>query len=238
MLRWVNLDTGLGLLLAPLLAVQTLYVRRIAMQLPEPAGPRSGAVGDGPPLRLLILGDSSAAGVGVARQEEAMGPQLAGEISAAARRVTWQLCAKNGATSADAPNLLAAARNQMFDIAYVVLGVNDAKNLRPEAAWRRDLTDLVDRLRAEHGVRQIVFAGLPRVGDFPLLPHPLRAVLALRTARFDRALQAVAERLGCLHLPIDLPLDRAGMAEDGFHPGAPIYALWARVAGEGIRRIL
>ncbi len=53
--------------LAPLLLWQGRHVRRVTPRLPEAAGPRAGTTGHGPPLRLLVLGDSAAAGVGVAR---------------------------------------------------------------------------------------------------------------------------------------------------------------------------
>ena len=57
--------------LAPLLILQGLYVRRVTPKLPEPLGKRSGVHGTGPRLRLLILGDSAAAGVGVSTQSQA-----------------------------------------------------------------------------------------------------------------------------------------------------------------------
>ncbi|HSN31662.1 MAG TPA: SGNH/GDSL hydrolase family protein, partial [Ideonella sp.] len=59
---------ALKLALAPLLVAQALGTRRRALRLPEAAGPREGLVGaqgDAPAFRLLLAGDSSAAGVGV-----------------------------------------------------------------------------------------------------------------------------------------------------------------------------
>ena len=51
--------------LSPLLICQGMYVRRVTPKLPEADGPRSGEAGSGALLRLLVLGDSAAAGVGV-----------------------------------------------------------------------------------------------------------------------------------------------------------------------------
>jgi hypothetical protein len=51
--------------LAPVLLLQGLRVRLVTPRLPEPPGPRAGSAGQGPALRLLIAGDSAAAGVGV-----------------------------------------------------------------------------------------------------------------------------------------------------------------------------
>src|SRR5689334_20066239 len=66
--------------LVPLLALQGRRVRRVTPRLPEPPGPRAGLAGDGPPLRLLILGDSSAAGVGAPSQDEALSGRLVSEL--------------------------------------------------------------------------------------------------------------------------------------------------------------
>ncbi len=233
-----NIDTTLAVALAPLLAAQSAWVRRRALALPEPSGERTGLVGRGPRLRLLVIGDSSAAGVGVDTQDLALTPQLAARLGQH-RCVDWHLCARNGATADHVPDLLAPVADKRFDLALVIFGVNDAKNLRPELAWRRDLTALIARLRDTHGTPHIVFSGLPRIGDFPLLPNPLRSILALRTARFDRALRQVASaHENCFHLPIDIPLERSGMARDGFHPGAPIYEKWAEVAADGISPLI
>ena len=66
-----------ALALSPLLLAQGVYVRRVTPRLPEAPGSRSGVAGGGPSLKLLILGDSAAAGVGAASQDEALAGQLA-----------------------------------------------------------------------------------------------------------------------------------------------------------------
>ena len=87
-------DTILALA-APLLLVQGKYVRRVTPKLPEAAGAREGErrlrdAGGGPAsLRVLITGDSSAAGVGTQHQDEALPGQLADAL--AARSVATRL---------------------------------------------------------------------------------------------------------------------------------------------------
>ena len=71
----------LKLALGPLLIWQGRQVRSVAMKLPEAAGPRQGVAGEGAPqLRLLGVGDSSAAGVGVADQQQALAAPLAAAL--------------------------------------------------------------------------------------------------------------------------------------------------------------
>ena len=89
------------LLCWPLLLWQGKRVRKLALHLPEAAGPRSGVSGDAqlPPLRLLICGDSAAAGVGVTLQDDALSGQLV-SLLAPHYRVQWQLEAQTGLDSA------------------------------------------------------------------------------------------------------------------------------------------
>jgi hypothetical protein len=68
--------TAAMLALAPILLCQGKYVRRVTPKLPEADGPRFGEAGVGKPLRLLVLGDSAAAGVGVNTQQEALAGHL------------------------------------------------------------------------------------------------------------------------------------------------------------------
>ena len=56
----------------PIMYIQGMLVRKYAAELPEAIGPRTGIIGEGKPLRVLVLGDSSAAGVGVETQDEAI----------------------------------------------------------------------------------------------------------------------------------------------------------------------
>ena len=127
------MSLALKLVLAPLLVAQAVRTRKRAPVLPEPAGPRQGRVGQGDAeLRLLIAGDSSAAGVGVAHQDQA----LAGHLSRAlhrhtARPVRWALHAQSGLTTQQVFALLRAAAPPPADVAVVLSGVNDVIDLVP-----------------------------------------------------------------------------------------------------------
>src|SRR5690349_16191596 len=144
---------ALKLVLAPLLVVQALRTRRRLPRLPEASGPRRGRAGrGGPPLALLIVGDSSAAGVGVAAQRAALAGQLRqARARHTGRRVEWQLRARSGITSAQALALVDGAPRA--DVAVVVTGVNDVVDqVRPAAALAAR-ERLVEALRARAGVR-------------------------------------------------------------------------------------
>jgi hypothetical protein len=101
----------------------------------------------------------------------------------------------------------------------------------------RDRAGLADWLLSAGGVRHVVFAPLPPVHRFPLLPEPLRGVMGADARRHDAALARwAATSAGVTHAAFTLDLAADGMASDGFHPGEPVYracgeALAAHVAG-------
>lgn len=244
--------TAAKLALAPLLIVQGRRVRRIALQLPEACGPREGLVGPHPspraPLRLLLVGDSATAGVGAAQQREALAGRLAQglarRLAPQGRPVHWQLVARTGATTADAIALLDEAAQahgdaMAADVAVVGLGVNDVTGQVPLARWLRSMDALAARLRERHGARLVLFSGLPPMHLFPLLPQPLRWYLGSAARRYDRALADWARtRPGFAHAPMPAMADPAMMAEDGFHPGPPAYALWGEALAEVVAQRL
>ncbi len=68
-------------LLWPVLWLQARCVRRITPRMPEPPGCRAGTAGRGSLVRLLVAGDSGAAGVGASTQDQALCGQLVRRLS-------------------------------------------------------------------------------------------------------------------------------------------------------------
>src|SRR6185295_3718596 len=160
--------------LGPVLYAQARRLRTIALQLPEPPGARDGVEGEGEPrLRLLVAGDSSAAGVGADTQDDALARPIAREL---ARRlnasIAWQLVARTGLTS---EGLLQHLQREVVgpaDVAVIVVGVNDLTSevpLRRALHWR---AAIVDWLRAAE-VKQVLLTSMPEMQYFPLIPQPL-----------------------------------------------------------------
>jgi len=232
-------------LLLPLLLSQAWHARRRAPVLPEAEGERAGLVevprragrpAGGDPLRLLVVGDSSAAGVGVAHQDQG----LVGHLSRALawridRPVQWQLVARKGANTAQAMQLLQSQPVQAADIAVVALGVNDLIDRVPRALALRQRGRLARWLQAHAGVRHVVFAPLPPVHRLPLLPQPLRWVAGADARAHDSAVARwAARRPDVHHVPIEPDVSPHNMAADGFHPAEPIY----RHVGDELARFI
>lgn len=214
--------------LLPVLAVQGMSLRRAIPRLPGAGGPAEGLVdGDGPPLRLAVLGESTAAGVGARTHALGLPGSLARRVAdRAGRAVRWQVSGRIGADARLTRAELARALDPA-DVVVVLLGVNDTIGFRPAGSWTRDLLRLVVDLRARHG--RVVLGGVPPMAAFPALPQPTRAVLGLKAAELDAAAARVARRApGVAHVPT--PRDMLGgelFCADRFHPSEEGYRRWA-----------
>ena len=106
MIAWIGLRDAacvwvrraLFVLFSPLLLAQGRYTRAVTPRLPEPSGARSGQAGNGRGLRLLIAGDSAAAGVGIEHQQAALSGQLVAALTPHFD-LCWQRIAQTGYTT-------------------------------------------------------------------------------------------------------------------------------------------
>ena len=216
--------------LAPVIVPQGIWTNLRVPTLPEPPGPRQGSAGDGPPLRVLILGDSAAAGVGVSRQEDALLGQVVSRL-AKHYRVEFDLQAKTGFTTANILQRLEDMAPAHYDVALTSLGVNDVLALTGRGTWRARQKRLREMLRDKFGVRLLVVSGLPPMHSFPALPQPLRWHLGGRATQFNDDLAAVVDsEPGVRLINLRFEADADMMASDSFHPGIPIYSEWGERA--------
>lgn len=213
--------------LAPWLYFQGNRVRRNTPQLTEAAGERSGTVGNGSPLKLLIVGDSAAAGVGVSHQSQALSGKLVDELKQS-HKLTWRLIAKTGRKLSHVLHQIEIAEGDNYDIVVISVGVNDVTAGTSPRLWRRQLLQLLNLIDVRFSPTQIILPMIPPMDRFPALPQPLRWYMGLRTRRLNTVSQnLIANHSSRIFLDINLPLTPDFMAADGFHPNQAANQLWA-----------
>ncbi|GAB4475691.1 MAG: SGNH/GDSL hydrolase family protein [Burkholderiaceae bacterium] len=228
--------------LGPLLLWQAQRVRRDTPRLPVAAGAPAGEAGSGAPLRLLVIGESTAAGVGAAHHGEALAGELAVRLARRlGRRVLWRVLGENGATARRALRVLEAADTAPADLAVVALGVNDVLEQTRAARWQSVMAALVARLHARTGAREVILLEVPPLARFPALPRPLRDVLGADARRLDARLARIAARPDAReprvrHYRFAFDGAREFFARDGFHPSARGYARWAELIAARLAR--
>ena len=217
--------------LLPVALAQGLRLRSRVPRLPEAVGPREGTVaGAGALFRLLVLGESTVAGVGAPVQEQALAAQLARVLATrTGRTVQWRAVGKNGVTAATIHALLVRRlQPEPQDAVVVVLGVNDTLALRSPGRWTSDLRRLIAAVREKTGPAPVFLAAVPPMGEFPALPAPLRTVLGVRARVLDQAAARLARQLPDVHhVPLPGRFEQDFFCHDGLHPSPAGYRAWA-----------
>ena len=214
-------------LLAPLLWLQARHVRRVTPRMPEPPGHRAGSAGQGSLVRLLVAGDSGAAGVGAATQDQALCGHLVRRLSKH-HTVHWCVWAVNGLDSPGLLKLLGDAPIQRFDVVVLSMGANDATRLCSPLQWARWQNRLAELIDLRFAPDLLVHSAVPPMHACMALPQPLRWFMGRWARQMNQSLAGLlTETLGrTLHWHPDTTTT-AGMAEDGIHPSADGYAAWA-----------
>jgi lysophospholipase L1-like esterase len=198
---------------------------------------------DGPRLVYVIIGDSTAAGVG-APYEVGIAIGTARHL-ARTHRVTMTNLAISGArTKGVLDDQLAAAVALKPDLVLLSVGANDVTHLTSIRSMRRSLESIVKQLRASNPAVAIVITGSPDMGSPPRIPRLLRGIASWRTRAVNRMFVSEAARLELTSAPIAKrtgPLfrrDRSLFDADRFHPNARGYAVWIPVLNEALTATL
>jgi lysophospholipase L1-like esterase len=205
-------------------------------QLPHDGG-LVGAEHDGEPLRLAMLGDSLAVGVGAGSPELTVGARLArGLASALARPVELSNFAVAGSEAKDLPAQveLVTAMPTPPDVVVIIVGGNDVLHRVRVAASVGYLYRAALDLKAL-GCK-VVMGTCPDLGTVRLAVQPVRYYLHRMSRRLAIAQMLVVLRAGGRPVPL---LDTVGpifwrkpklmFSTDHFHPSALGYARAAAV---------
>lgn len=191
----------------------------------------------------VILGDSTAAGVGADDQHGiAMGTRRRLETS---RRLEMTNLSVSGARIGDVlRDQLPRAESLHPDLVLLSAGANDVTHLTPVGSMRSDLREIVKRLRAANRNVAIVITGSPDMGAPPRIPRLLRGIAAWKSRQVNRMFAAEAANLSLTFAPIAertgqmFRNDRSLFAADRFHPNERGYAVWMPVLNEALNKAL
>jgi len=189
---------------------------------------RSGA---GRPLRLVMAGDSTGAGLGASTTATTVGGVVAaGLAERTGRQVVLESVAASGAVSADMPGQAARALALRPDLVLMLVGANDTTHLTRLGTVRDELGEAVLALRTA-GV-EVVVGTCPDMGARNF-PQPLRALTAFRGRQVAGAQREAVTEAGGVPVPLAklvgpaFRADPATSSADLFHPSDRGYALWA-----------
>lgn len=222
-----------ALALSPLLFIQGKAVRRAVPRLPHAPHPWGGVASGPSPIKVLGIGDSTIAGVGVQDSSQGLTAQFSLALAHhSGRGISWRSVGHSGATTKDIlKGFMAEANSEVADVVLVSLGANDAKDLKPLGATIQRFEQLLDVLEGAHPGAALLFSSLPAFYLFPTLPQPLRAIMYAHAQAIERSVRPLIEsRPRAVMSPPPPQYSETFFAVDGFHPSASGYRDWANFA--------
>jgi lysophospholipase L1-like esterase len=242
--RHVGRATLLGAgALATTLAAEVLAAKRRRFLPSEPQLEIGGVVGpeDGEPLVLVVLGDSSVAGVGADSVQDTLTYGVAKALTDRYRVTLHAL----GVSGSKLCNVVGEQLPQVAgldpDVVLVCVGTNDVTHGTTFREARRQLRLLGDGLATVAPGAVVVVSGLPPAETALAFRRPLRDLLGLRAYAFTRVFQAELARYGISVFEIARLTRKAfrGKKEmfssDLFHPSSAGYAFLATIYGRAVR---
>ena len=177
--------------------------------------------------RVLIVGDSTAVGIGASSP----GETLVGHIVAQFPSTCIENHARMGARAADMKTQFALAEEPRYDAVLIAVGGNDVLHGTPRPAFQAALEETLTRACVLS--ETVILVNCPNIGAAPLFPWPLNAILSRRSLRYRATFEAVCaghavEFVNFTYEPKLDPFRRARsvyFASDGLHPTGAAYAL-------------
>lgn len=233
--------------LLPVMYMQGKRVRKSIPQLPEAQGPE-GIAGEPTDTykNILLIGESTLAGVGVVTHQEGFSGELGQSLSTLLdQTVKWKVYARSGYTARLVTDkLIPKMQETKTDLIVVGLGGNDTFTLNKH--WTRDIEKLIATLSTKYPATPLVFINLPPVASFPALPTILRFCLGHHMDKLRTQLATIVQgKSNCYFLEEKINLKewsaKNGLENkpelyfsDGIHPTKLTYSLWAQSVAEYI----
>lgn len=230
----------------PLLPLMFLQARRIRKKVPvlaEAREPEGKVLNETDrEFRLICIGESSMAGVGVGYHREAFAGTLARHLSEGLKRsVKWRVYARSGYTAAMiSKKLIPGIEETEADLIVIMTGGNDAFTLNRPWRWEADIRHIIVSLEERFGPTPVIFTNMPPVRDFPAFTPVIRFVVGNLTDIFGRILARVSKSYSHVGyasetIRLDEWVSKLGVGykpddffSDGVHPSSLTYQTWAR----------
>lgn len=183
--------------------------------------------GEGTENAILVLGDSTAVGIGAARAEES----VAGRVSQYLAADSVENYAVSGALTKELSAQRERAQLAQYRLILIQTGGNDIIRFTPAARAGEDLRRVIRTLpRADKVV--IISAG--DVGGATLFPWPVRPFHTHLNNQYHEAFSKIAAEEGVTYVNFgNSPATRqinekpeVYLAADGLHPSSEGYRLW------------
>jgi lysophospholipase L1-like esterase len=250
----MNFKYYLGVLLTipilPLLYYQGKKVKTSVPKLPEANGTEGSVnleLSAAKSIRLITIGESTIAGVGVETHEEGFTGTLAKELANQIQsNISWRVYAHSGYTAEKVwKDIIPQIEEKGNPLIVIGLGANDAFQLSSPNKWKTDIQGLIASLRSKYPSSLILFCNMPPIKEFPAFTSLIKFTIGNLIELLGQELNELVKNYDDVYyfneiITIEewrkkLQIDEAKSSffSDGVHPSKLTYQSWAKdVAGK------
>lgn len=229
--------------LLPIMYFQGKRIRASVPSLPEAKEPEgSTSLPSKHKLKLLTIGESTIAGVGVATHAEGFTGTLAEALAEKLdSNIEWKVYAKSGYTAKLVTRKLVPRISETHaDLIVVGLGGNDSFTFNSPQKWAKDIDELITALRAKFGETPILFTSMPPIKLFPAFTPLIKFSMGNLVELLGEKLEQTVKRhkhvfYDAQKISFENWIDKIGrdtdaseFFSDGVHPSKLTYQVWAK----------
>ncbi|MEM1328698.1 MAG: SGNH/GDSL hydrolase family protein [Bacteroidota bacterium] len=237
------LGAAVAVPLLPILFVQGKQIRKRVPKLPEARQPEGSAgVGKQHIFRVLFIGESTVAGVGVDTHENGFAGSFARALAEQYDcQVDWKVYARSGYTlERSRRKLLPQLNHEQADLLIVGTGGNDAFTLNRPGRFQQQAHQFINDLRSLFPDAPIVFTNMPPIKSFPAFTASIRFVLGNLVEILGESLSEVVTVHPNVFYNSELvdtatwkarwqvEGELADFFSDGVHPAPITYQVWGK----------
>lgn len=236
----------------PFLYLDGKRIKKEAPELPEAKG-TNGLFQHGvnaPQFELLLLGESSVAGVGVDNHSEGFTGKLSECISKNYQQnVHWSVYARNGYTiNRVRHKIIPKITEKAFNLIVIGLGGNDAFALRSPQKFEKNINSLIKDTQQKFPDTPIVFINMPPIRDFPAFTRKIKFSIGGLIDLYRSSLMKVVKQFDMVWFnddpiqfepwqkKLDSNLTINDFFSDGVHPSKLTYQIWAEIMFDYIQK--
>lgn len=233
----------------PILFFESKWVRSRIPHLPDAKNPEGVIKSkESETIRLIMLGESTVAGIGVDQHEFGLPGSISKLLSDELNvNVSWKAYGRSGFTAKRILNeTVPEIAMENIDLIVIALGGNDAFELNTLWGWRSDTRRLIQALKAKFPNSKIAFMHMPPVKEFTGFTKTMKwaignlvnffgDVLAQETPKHaDVYFHHQIVTLKSWHEQSNSNLSPEAFFSDGVHPSQLNYQLWGKSFGQWV----
>ncbi|MFT5737881.1 MAG: lysophospholipase L1-like esterase [Maribacter sp.] len=243
----MNVKYILGFLISfpllPLLYIQGKKIKASVPRLPEATGNHGlNSVSSQRTLRIITIGESTIAGVGVNTHKEGFTGTLATELARKLNLdIKWKVYAKSGYTAKRIQEkIINGIPEKPVDFIVIGIGGNDAFELSSPKKWNNDVRALIKSIRRKFETVPILFINMPPIKEFPAFTALIKFTIGSLVDILGKELETIVKDFEQVYYysrvvrssyyieRYNLKISPADFFSDGVHPSKITYQIWAK----------